>query len=291
VPLQTRGERDIDVQGQGIIVKQRSLFFCLFISGFVFLLSGCFATYPPDSSVRRFFDKLNEYPGTRKQLMIPHLTETSADSIPNLPGSNDVFVMVHPAYSLFFRDPNRGRFGESTYSLLATQFDKEAQFIASASRAGKIILLVVPGNYDAESTAPLSYTAYLNAVAAQRRSVFYIFSETHSTGSLSMNDMLSLYRFLYRVKVRKVLIGGGYIGRCQREFYSQLTAYFDKTAAYIVPEISSISPDDVNEGEAGVIVHSMAQQDYSAVRQFIQKKLEAEVNIFFLSQDELSQPR
>lgn len=259
--------------------------------GLFFLLNGCFATYPPDSSARRFFDKLNEYPGTQKQLRIPHLTESSSDSIQNLPGSSDVFIVVHPAYSLFFRDPNRARFGESKYALLVKQFDNEADFVARAARAGKIVLLVIPGNYEAESTAPSSYTAYLNGITAHGRTVFYIFSEAYSTGSISMNDMLNLYRFLYRVKARNVLVGGGYIGRCQREFYNQLTSYFEKKASYIVPEISSISPDDVTEGEAGVIVQSIAQNDYTAVTKFIQKRLETEINIFSLSREEPPQTR
>lgn len=265
-------------------MKQRSLFFCLVIPCLVFLLSGCFAAYPPDSSARRFFNKLKEYPGTQKQLMIPQLTETSFESIRKPAGSSsDIFIMVHPAYSLFFRDPNRARFGESKYTLLSRQFDNEAHFIESASRAGEIILLVVPANYEVESTAPTSYTAYLNATAAHGRSVFSIFSEGHNTGSLSMNDMLNLYRFLRRVQARKVLVGGGYIGRCQLEFYKQLTAYFDKAVSYIVPEISSISPDDVTEGEADVIGRSIAEQDYTVVGKFIHEKLEREVNIFSLS--------
>jgi hypothetical protein len=84
--------------------------------------------------------------------------------------------------------------------------------------------------------------------------------------------MATLYGFLQKVKATRLLIGGGYIGRCQREFYNQVTASVERVTAYIVPEISSLSPDDVSDREAAEILASLRQGDYTPVRRFIDKK-------------------
>ncbi len=189
--------------------------------------------------------------------------------------------MVHPGYSLFFRDANHSQYPEAKYALLSRQFDNEARFIARAARADKVVILIIPGNYGTESIAPLSYISYLNETAGPGQSVFYLLSESASNGTVSMNDMVELYHFLNRFKAGRVMVGGGFIGRCQREFYNQLTVYYNKMTAYIVPEISTISPDDISEEEAGKILEGIEQQDYTSVRSFINKKLDGAAN--FLS--------
>lgn len=250
----------------------------------LFLLAGCATVNSTDSHARFFLEKLNRYPHSNEPLKIPKLSGTSYNAIPNLPASPDVFIMVHPAYSLFFRGENGSKYTEAKYALLARQFENEARFIAEASKAGKIVVLIIPGKYESESIAPLSYTAYLNNATAAGDAVFYLFSESPSTGSLSMNDMVDLYRFLQGIRVGKVLIGGGYIGRCQREFYKELTAHFDYASSFIVPEISTISPDDITESEAGSILESIQQQDYFPVRKFIDKKLDKAANLLSIPQ-------
>lgn len=237
--------------------------------------AACATAEAPGSQARLFLDKLNSYPQTIEPLKITRLTGTSHTAIRNLSSSPDVFIMVHPAYSLFFRTENRSKYTEAKYALLAKQFENEERFIREASKAGKILVLIIPGQYETESGAPLSYTRYLNSAAADGQAVFYLFSESPSNGSVSMNDMVDLYRFLQGIKVRRVLIGGGYIGRCQREFYNSLTAYFEKSSTYLVPEISTISPDDITEAEAGSILESIQQQNYSPVRKFLEKKLDS----------------
>lgn len=249
----------------------------------LFLLVGCATVDVSDSELRRFFDTVKRYPGTREPLMIRKLTATSFNTIPNVPDSPDVFIMVHPAYSLFFGDPNKSKYTNAKYALLARQFEIEARFISEASSIGKIVVLVIPGNYQSESVAPQSYTAYLNTTAAGQ-TVFYLFSESARSGSISMNDMVDLYRFLQGIKAGKILIGGGYIGRCQKEFYNELTTYFSEGSSYIVPELSTISPDDISETEAANILESIERQDYTTVRKFIDKKLDEAANVLSLPQ-------
>ncbi len=250
----------------------------------LFLFSGCAVGEDSSLHLRRFSDLLIQYPQTDQPLKLRKLSGAVRPAATRDERSPDVYIMVHPAYSLFFRDGKHSRYPDAKYALLSRQFNNEARFIREAARADKILILVIPGDYGTESIAPLSYISYLNITAGTGQSVFYLPSESASNGTISMNDMLELYRFLNRSKAGKVLIGGGFIGRCQREFYNQLTVYFNKTTAYIVPEISTISPDDISESEAAKILASIEQQDYTPVREFIDKKLDKAANFLSIPQ-------
>lgn len=246
------------------------LFFC-----------GCASVESLDPGARRFFDTLNRYPGSEEGLTIPNL---GSGTLRVLQGAEprDVVIMVHPAYSLFFREEKRAKYSDAKYELLARQFEDESRFISDSARAGKIVILIVPGSYEIQSPAPRAYTSYLNTTAGKNISVFYLFSETSSSGTISMNEMVNLYRFLAQVKATRVLIGGGYIGRCQREFYTELTSYFQAAPSYVVPEISTISPEDISDEEAASILDSIKKQDYGPVRKFMNGKLSKNVNILDL---------
>lgn len=246
------------------------------------LLTGCATLTAPDPEARHFSETLDRYPAATQPLSIRELTAVSAESFPRSPGPHHVFIMVHPAYSLFFREANRSKYTESKYSLLAKQFETEADFIAHAAREGSYLVLIIPRNYQSESVAPLSYISYINELTQGRENVLYLFSESSSNGSVLTSDLVELYRFLEIVKAQKVLIGGGFIGRCEREFYDQFTGFFERGSAFIVPEISTISPDDVTEAEAGLILEGISNKDYSAVRDFIEKKLDKPTNILSL---------
>lgn len=262
-------------------MKRRPRAFLVIAIIALFVLSGCAATGHSSSHFRQFTDLLSRYPQTDEPLRLQKL---SAAGLPAASGDSDVFIMVHPAYSLFFRDANRSQYPEAKYALLSRQFNNEARFIREAAGADKILILIIPGNYATRSSAPLSYISYLNTTAGSGQSVFYLTSESASNGSISMNDMVELYHFLNRSKAGKVLIGGGFIGRCQREFYNQLTLYYNQRTAYIVPEISTISPDDISEPEAAKILESIEQQNYIPVRNFIDKKLNSSANFLSIPQ-------
>lgn len=227
---------------------------------------------------------LGRYPQTNEALFAQKLTASVISSAKPNPLSSDVYIMIHPAYSVFFRDLNKKQYSDATYDLLKKQFDNETKMIADRAMAGKSVILVVPGDYINDSVSPQSYVSYLNTVTAGANSVYYVLSETSSSGSLPVNEMVNLYQFLQSIKAGKVMLGGGYIGRCQREFYNQLTTYLDSSNTYLVPEISSISPDDVSEGEALMILSSLQRQDYSPVRTFIDKKTGGKANILSIPQ-------
>lgn len=242
--------------------------FLLFI---VAIISGCSTVEAPRVLSTRHADLLDQYPQTGESLKLHRIT-TAADPLSvNHEKPGDAYIFVHPAYALFFRDWQKDPVSEAKYRLLKKQFDDEAAAILSLASSGNIVILVVPGNYSVDSVAPGSYVSYLNAVSAGD-TVHYVPSETSSSGSLAVEDVVNLYQFLKKKNIGKIMIGGGYIGRCQREFYNQFVTKLDRMSAYIVPEISTISPDDITEEEARVMTDRIWQQDYTRVRAFIDKK-------------------
>jgi len=244
----------------------------------VVLTAGCSTS---DTPARRFSEILYRYPDTQEPLRIKKLTASSYSDVAPAQ-SRTVTVMVHPAYSLFFREEHRSSYSEAKYDLLKFQLDSEARFISEIAKTDNLLILVLPGNFQKESIAPLSYTYYLNASAGAGASVFYLTSETWSSGTLTSDAMVTLYGFLQKVGANRMLIGGGYIGRCQREFYNQVSAYVDRTTAYIVPEISSISPDDISDQESAEILASLRRKDYTPVKKFIEKKSQGAANVLQL---------
>ena len=274
------------IQRQSRDVKRTipsSMLFLLLLP--VILVFGCASVDPSyASSSLNATEIVSQYPESREPLKLVDITKARYTDIPVSENSNDVLVIVHPAYSVFFRDKDKEHYTNAKYNLLKKQFDNEAVLISSQAALGRTVVLVIPGNYPADSRAPLSYVSYLNSISSGEKQIYYVLSETSGSGTLAMNDMVSLYGFLQSQKVNKVMIGGGYIGRCQREFHNQLTTYMDKTVAYIVPELSTISPDDVSEGEAMNIFNGLQRQDYSLVKAFIDKKTGGKANTLSISQ-------
>ncbi len=270
------------MSGIGIFHIKKSLWAVLC----VLVALGCTPVQGPRDSAQQFAGILRQYPRTTEPLRVQKLSGASASPELRKAGVPEVTIIVHPAYSVFLRDLAREAYPDAKYRLLKKQFYNEATFMAERAEAGGILVLIIPGNYSTESFSPLSYTSYLNAVASRGPSVFYLFSKTSSTGVIAVDDMISLYRFLQDVNANTVMVGGGYIGRCQREFYDQLTNFIDRTRTYIAPEISTISPDDVSEREASRILAGLRRRDYTSVKQFIDRQTEGNVNILSVPRKE-----
>jgi len=258
-----------------------SLFLKVFLT-IVLAVSGCATVNDPLSSSRQFTDIINSFPPTQEQLAFQDLTKIpvplAATSHP-APAS-EVYVIVHPAYAVFFQNLGKENLSEAKYRLLKKQFETEREFIAKQAASGATIILVLPGKTSDgvfSETYP-AYREYLNKTAGPRSSVFFIYSETSSSGAIPQNEMMSLYYFIRGLRPARIMVAGGYIGRCQREFYNEFTNYIEKSQVFIVPQLSTISPDDVTEKEAAQILKDLEQQDYTLVKQFIDKKTGALTN-------------
>ncbi len=252
------------------------------------VISGCAtgngASSPVSAvSVGPFGDILKSYAPTGEPLNIKKLPADSTGS-PPVVSAADVYIIVHPGYGVFFQNLAKENHAESKYLLLNKQFENEAAFISSRAAAGATIILVLPGNFMTESVAPESFVSYLNKTA-KGPSVYYITSKTSSSGEIAADDTLNVFAFLLRVKAERIMIGGGYVGRCQGEFYYDMISYGNAERTYIVPEISTISPVDITAQEASDAFEAMQFQNYTLVSRFIGKKAKnAKPNILSIPQ-------
>jgi len=272
-------------------VNSRYFTSSLFLKAFLAItlaVSGCATVEDTLSPSKQFADIINSFPAAQEQLKFPDLTKIPATITSTLTATarstparaSEVYVIVHPAYAVFFQSLTKENFAEAKYRLLKKQFETEQKFIAKQAASGATIILVLPGK-TSDGVFPASYPSYrhyLNDTAGVGNSVFFIYSDTSSSGAIPQNEMMSLYYFIRGLKAAKVMVAGGYIGRCQREFYNELTNYIDKAQVFIVPQLSTISPDDVTEKEAEQILNGLEQQDYTLVKQFIDKKTGALTN-------------
>lgn len=197
--------------------------------------------------------------------------------------SERITIMVHPAYSVFYDSDAAKYCPGPKCSLIRKQLDNEARYIKEEAARGSVVVLVLPADPTIEAGLPARYAAYLNSLAGRGRRVFYVFSRTASNGALLAEDMLALYSLITALKTELVLIGGGYIGRCQKEFYSQIATYFDKSRIFLVPEISTVSPADISEKEARDILSGIRRHEYSIIEKMISKKTEGPANVLSIS--------
>lgn len=105
------------------------------------------------------------------------------------------------------------------------------------------------------------------------------FSKTSLSGVLPLDTTLTLFSFLRDIKTDRILIGGGFIGRFQKEFFDHLTAYVDKRGIYIVPEISSLSPDNITSRKAAEILNDLRRKDYRQIAEFIVEKANGRADV------------
>lgn len=128
----------------------------------------------------------------------------------------------------------------------------ENNFIEFKSAEQKLIILIIPGNYKKYSNYSYKnghdeYARYINAVTNMSESVLYLESKKPNRGQLIDEDLTTLAEFLQKAGATSVLLGGEYIGRCEEEFYKQLSgAIGGAIPIEIVPELSPVSPEDMN---------------------------------------------
>ncbi len=191
-----------------------------------------------------------------------------------LDSNRSVYIFVHPSYYLFFhskkpqvtRDPLDLKdsivdvFLKDLPKKAVVQLEREQQrneknFIEYLTMDEKLVILLLPRNYRTAGNylykkSNDEYARYLNEIANGSPSILYMESESSSVGRLLSEDLIVLLSFLEAIGAKSVLIGGGYVGRCQKEFYSYVTKYSFGSNYFIVPELSTFSPEDLNENTA-----------------------------------------
>jgi hypothetical protein len=211
------------------------------------------------------------------------------------------YIFVHPSYYPFFhdRDPRivrnaheldgsivdlflQGTADSPVMQLEQEQLRNEKKIIEYLTTEEKLVILVLPRNYSHSANYGYAknrdeYGRYLNGIANGSPSILYMESESSSSGKLLSDDLIPLLLFLETVGVKSVLIGGGYVGRCQKEFYQYMTTFAPGNYS-LIPEISTFSPADLSDTEASRFIDSF-KADLKPLAEFVLLNTPGDVSI------------
>jgi len=173
-----------------------------------------------------------------------------------------MYIIVHPAYYFFFHDGSlfaetreiEAYLDRDTYTkrelVLREQERALRDFLEITSTRNRLILLILPGNYREYSGFKYRYgddefARYINEVTNDSNATIYLYSEKPNRGMLSRESMDILLDFIKAVNPDRIVLGGGYLGRCLEDFYRQLSPLMKDGQVEIEPWISALSPEDL----------------------------------------------
>lgn len=202
-----------------------------------------------------------------------------------------MYIIVHPAYYFFFHDDYSTETKEIENYLEKNTLTKTGLFLREQERSlrdfleitstrNRLILIVLPGNYREYSGYRYRYgddefARYINEVTNNSEASIYLYSEKPNRGMLSRESMKTLTKFIEAVKPDKIVLGGGYLGRCLEDFFRQLAPDLKDGQVEIEPWISALSPEDlryfdlddlVKEGRLNMNPIKELQRNYSNAR-------------------------
>jgi hypothetical protein len=234
----------------------------------------------------------------KPELNINNLNDLPKDLYIDISEKTNAYIIVHPSYYIFmdekpfFIKPERKRsivvsflenhnLDKSSFIRLMKVYERnEMNFITSATRDKKLVILVLPGSYYTSNKYvykdPLiedPYAAYLNEVTRNTASIFYLETVSATSGQISEQDASVLITFLRTIGTTNVYIGGGYVGRCQEEFYKILARIWPRENLALIPEISAFSPDDIKESTSQLFLTSNMNINERAIDYAIRNKL------------------
>jgi len=153
----------------------------------------------------------------------------------------NAYVIVHPAYYLFVHNRKNPSGDPVVEDFMMQQIRAEREFISHAARDRHLTVIVMPGMWHSRL-----YIDYLNGITGGSESVLYVNSASRNSGDLASQDIDRLRALFDAAGVENIIIGGGYIGRCQSQVYRKLSQVFGYEKVAIAPEISSFSPSDIS---------------------------------------------
>jgi hypothetical protein len=174
--------------------------------------------------------------------------------------SGALYVIVHPAYSVFFNNDDPYSDSKDTVEsfLNETAYTKSSRLIIEQERAlrdfleitstrNRLIVLVLPDNSQEDRVGRDMFTLYVNSVTNGSDSVLYLYSEEPNRGQLSKGSRQQLIEFFRVVDPERIIIGGGYLGRCIEDFYRDFSSSPFGERMLISGEISAFKRDDLKD--------------------------------------------
>lgn len=210
-----------------------------------------------------------------KNLMVRQLSNISPGEYKNYQNYLDngaAYILVHPAFFTFFHyskkksrdnDPEelyklnivehllRKKPASARFAVMQAQERRLRDFVEFKSTQNKLVILVVPQKYGEYSGYTYrkgadEYMRFLNEITNFSHSVIFVESRSPNRGWLNADDSIKLMELLLSINVDKIYVGGGYIGRCMEDFYSYISKTYGPDGIFVVPELSDISPRELN---------------------------------------------
>lgn len=230
---------------------------------------------PGDDVLKEHSEVINNLYGKLKIVSLDQIPEDKFGDYKKYVNNGSAYVIVHPSYYVFFHNygskkvvverPNWD-FSKNIVDIFIENYPagksnilkkmkeserRERDFIKKASSRGRLVILVLPPDYLNHPEYPYrrldEYARYLNEVTGDSPSVIYIDSESYKRGYVTFDTLPRLNRFLQAAGVRSLLLGGGYVDLCLKDFYEGAVNLKEIEKVEIIPEISTESPDYMNE--------------------------------------------
>lgn len=230
---------------------------------------------PGEESLKEHAEEISRLYGKLKVLSLDDIPEEKYRDYRYYAYNGSAYVIVHPAYYLFFHDNNEkkrvverkeGDFSKNIVDIFIEDYPagdskmlkqmkasarRERDFIRKNSSYGRLVILVLPPNYLSHPEYPYrrvdEFARYLNEVTGESASVIYIESASYKRGHLSYDVLTRLNKFLNAAEVNTLLLGGGYKNLCLEDFYNDMTRIQDIESVELLPDISTESPDFISE--------------------------------------------
>ncbi len=232
------------------------------------------------------------------QLSISNLNDLPQDNYINFADKENAYIIVHPSYYIFMDekpfdlDPDASKnavesfiendeiSGSSYISLMKAYEWNEMNFIMNAGQQKKLVILILPGMYlkskhyvYKNSSMGDQFARYLNHVTHDSYTIFYLETIKTTSGEISSDDIVRLVNFLRKHGTKNIYIGGGYVGRCQEEFYKLLMPKWPAENIALISEISAFSPDDIKDSTSQLLLTTNMKINEWAVNYLIKNKL------------------
>ncbi len=202
-------------------------------------------------------------------LKIKHVSEIPQSAYfhyKDLSAAGKAYIMVHPGYYLYFQ--KKKLTPENASKELIDFFDEqiktEEDFFRLARQTNELVIIVLPGR-----KLKSSYVAYLNRLTQGQPNFLYIYSKNKRTGDLPSSEEAVLESFLQELGVKEVIVGGGYVGRCESRTYRDLLS-MDGINIAISPEISFFSPSDISEATVRMLKNPDGSVNISVLNRLVQ---------------------
>lgn len=230
---------------------------------------------PDDNVLREYAGVISKLYGKLKIVKLDDIPEERYPDYKKYASNGTAYAVVHPSYYLYFHDYNANKIvverPEDDFSKNITdifiedylvdksrivKYMKEMQrrerdFIKKASAKQRLVILVLPPDYLEHTEYPYrkldEFGRYLNEVTEGSPSVIYVESESHKRGYLSSEALPRLNALLQAAGVKSLLLGGGYVDLCLKDFYLEASNLKDIENVETIPEICVESPDHMRQ--------------------------------------------